>query len=74
VNKLVRLSEVLDIPADYLTEPPERQVVLSDLSDRLSALEAEVVQTRDDVAEALDLLRRLATGEEPDQERQADGR
>jgi transcriptional regulator with XRE-family HTH domain len=31
VSELIRLAEVLDKPSDYLTEPPERQVELSEL-------------------------------------------
>jgi len=44
VNKLVRLSEVLEKPADYLTEPPERQTELADLRRALAELEAQVAK------------------------------
>jgi transcriptional regulator with XRE-family HTH domain len=43
------------------------------LGNRLADLEGLVEQTREDVGEALELLRRLATGEEPGRERPASG-
>lgn len=38
VSELFRLADVLGKPADYLTEPPERQVEMADLRSGLDAL------------------------------------
>lgn len=70
MNELVRLSEVLDIPLEELTEPPERRVEMDDLRDalgtilrRLDALEASLEERGQIVADSLDrattLLERL---------------
>lgn len=57
VHELIRLAEVLDKPTDYLTEPPEHQATLVDLTARLEALEAAVAESVALTNEALKLLR-----------------
>jgi len=46
MNELLRLAEVLDVPPDYLTEPPERQAALSDLRDLLGEVQDEAERGR----------------------------
>ena len=41
MNELLRLAEVLEIPSDYLTEPPERQLGLRDLHALLEGAREE---------------------------------
>ena len=76
VHELIRLAGVLDKPADSFTEPPERQIQLSDLGDRLDALslrcqavEDSLEQSREAVLEILasihDQLVRIQPQQEP---------
>jgi len=60
MNELIRLAEVLDKPLDYITEPPERQVALSDIGQTLEEirlpleeLRVGATRTREGVLEAL---------------------
>ncbi len=60
VHELLRLASVLDKPADYLTEPPERQTEMADLQSdleevgrRLLALEVAVDGAREGAFELL---------------------
>ena len=80
MNELVRLSEILDIPLEELTEPPERRVEMDDLRDalgtilhRLDELEASVEERGQIVADSLDrtatLLEHLVGRAHPDTER-----
>jgi len=56
MNELLRVAEVLGKPADYLTEPPERQVGMAELLRRLEALEEAVAESVALTREALTLL------------------
>ena len=53
VTELIRLTDVLDQPLNYLAEPPERQAEISDLRDRLATLEESVVASREAALEIL---------------------
>lgn len=53
VNKLVKLAEHLQVPSDYLTEPPERRLALSDLHALLGEVQAEAERGREALLEAL---------------------
>lgn len=49
VSELVRIAEVLGKPPDYLTEPPERQLELSEVLTAVQGLRELVELLRDDV-------------------------
>lgn len=56
MNELLRLAEVLDVPPDYLTEPPERQAALSDLRDLLAEVQDEAERGRGALIASLSAL------------------
>jgi transcriptional regulator with XRE-family HTH domain len=56
MNELMRLADVLDVPLDHFTEPPERQAALSDLLDLLESSRAEAERGRDALIASLSSL------------------
>lgn len=77
MNELIRLAEVLEVPLEEFTEPPERRVALGDLGMaletillRLDVVEAAMEERGQIVADALDrvtaLLEHLVAQEPPD--------
>lgn len=56
MTELIRLAEVLHKPVDYLTEPPERQIALTDLQSLLESLEVTVARTGAATTSALEDL------------------
>ena len=74
-DRLDELSAVMGVTKIWLLHGEDAAEAgdVRGLSQRLLEVEDLVEQTREDMGEALELLRQLATGQEPDQESQADG-
>ena len=72
-DRLDEIAAVTDVKKEWILhgERQGEEPGGPTLARRLGDLEALVEQTREDVGEALELLRQLAVGREPDQERPA---
>lgn len=75
-DRLNEIADVSGVSRNWLLHGADEGSVTDaeTLGRRLTDLEDLVEQTREDVGEALELLRRLATGEEPSRERPASQR
>jgi transcriptional regulator with XRE-family HTH domain len=53
MTELIRLAELMEIPLDELTEPPEHRTELQDLRDLLAAARIEAERGREALLESL---------------------
>lgn len=69
-DRLDEIAAVTDVKKEWLLHGEREEVVpdAESLGRRLEELEGLVEQTREDVGEALELLRQLAVAREPDRE------